>query len=477
MRSEKLLPVAIVVLLLLGPVLWFLFTPTPVPPLPAIGKAPAPDVAKAKVETADPPPRARIDAEPPPVVSKPEAAPKAPEAPKQGTAKAARIALRVELTGLLDEIPAADALVSLRSQRDAPRAAMNAKPRKGSARRGDDDLDPRTIDADAGAGAVLLLDVAPLFEGDESRTVTIDVDRAGYLPASSSAVCGEGRRPSIQIPLVPAAFGTGTVQDDRGRALLGAEVSSFVHRDGAWQFVDSTLTGEDGAYRLRLVGRDANLVVAAAEGFVPAYSELTGFARVDATLRGFRLARGLGVTGTVRYGDGRDVPGALVLVTPSKLRPSLASRLHRFAFDGADLFLSPASTHAKDGVFSLEGLLPGDHDVDVYVGNVSSALCASRRKHVLPSRDGLAFVLDGGTIVADVTADSGLLGEAVVSFTCGPDAMSARTDDRGLAEAVGVPGRVYEMTVAAEGFQSVTQSVAAPEAGLRSRVRVVLRRI
>jgi carboxypeptidase family protein len=456
----------LVLLLLAGPVLWLLFAPGELPPLPVL-KSPLRETARAptaparrRVPEDKPPPAPVMPPTPPSKVAAPPPQPEPPQRRPQPTA-----VLSVVLEGLVVEVAAADTHVEVTTQRDGRSRSAASK----------DDLQPgldvRRLAVNAGKGASFELDVAELLGDDRRREATVWIDRAGYLPVQSTVRIDRAEGGLLRVRLIPAGFAVGRVEDDERRPLAGAEVSVFVARGEEWEFVDSVETDEQGAYRVRLVRGATNRVVGAADGLLPWYQDLTGLAQGDSPLPVFVLRRGLAITGTVRFADGTR-PDGTAFATRVASSPVLFTRTRRFSFQDGTLENCPAIGEIVEGDLEVGGILPGEVDVDISVPGVSSALCLSLRQRVTPPFHGVSFVIDGGALDVVVTADGRPVEGATIVLANDADSATAWTGADGKARLVGVPNRSYFLEIRVKGRKPSTSKVVAPAAGSARRVDV-----
>ncbi len=467
MNRNTILYVALVLVLVAGPVLWIVFDDTrgarsapTAPPRPSA----VPDVRTRSGVSG---PRGARAIEPGATSTPPIDAAPAP-LPPVGTPVPPHMILRVTLAGLDDAVPQADAFVQLERGSESRRRSNG----------------PPAIEWNAGPAARFDLDATPLVPDDATQaSFVLTVDREGYLPCVESETVWTGRRrptepwiADVSVTLRVAGFVVGTVQDERFARVGGADVGAFVRGTRGWVSVDSTVTDAQGEFRLRLVPGEANLVLVAGDGFEPACSQSTGVARAETRISPITLRPGLAVSGTLRFPDGRPVPGSRVLATPIWGKAEFSLGGHSLAYAAERAFDCPAATGADDGLFKISGLLPGDYDLAVSAPGMAADLLASQKRRVSTPTEAVALVLDGGEIVVQATCDGRPAARVRVSLTNEIGAVTVSTDAKGRARALVLPGAPYDLELGPPVYERETRKLVGPNTDAELVVPVVLRR-
>ena len=175
----------------------------------------------------------------------------------------------------------------------------------------------------------------------------LQVGAPGHAPGQQVADAGG---PEVQIVLTAAGTITGSVVDERGRALEGALASAEAARaEGAEPEIR---TGEDGRFVLENLAAVTYVVTVRAPDRVrKVVSGVQVAAGATVDVGTLRMDPGATLRGTVVDGTGTAVPGAVVQVQGAS---------ETFAFDGNEA----AATTDAAGAFELRGTTPGT--VEVY---------------------------------------------------------------------------------------------------------------
>jgi hypothetical protein len=232
----------------------------------------------------------------------------------------------------------------------------------------------------------------------------------------------------IQISSTAAAVGTvtGKVTNDQGAPISGASVSS-----GA----NGAITGSDGGYTLQLPGGTSTLTAMLA-GYQNASVSVTIVAGQSTQADPLQLQpiNPGNVTGTVADGNGQALSGATVsaagLTTSSSEEGSYA------------LNNLPAGQTTVQA--TLTGFQPGSATVTVVAATTTTA-------------PAITLISASGTISGTV---KNAAGTAIAGASVGYGGGTATTDDDGNYTLTGVPVGNVQLVASAQGFQSVTQSVA-----------------
>jgi hypothetical protein len=232
----------------------------------------------------------------------------------------------------------------------------------------------------------------------------------------------------IQISATAAAVGTvtGRVTNTAGAPISGASVTSG--GNGA-------VTGSDGAYTLQLPGGTATLTAALA-GYQNASESVTvtaGQSTQAATLQ-IQPTNPGNVTGAVTDGNRQALSGAIV--------------------SAAGL----SATSAADGSYTLSNLPAGQTTIQASLtGFQSGSTSVTVVAATTTTAPAITLVSGSGAVSGNVKSSTGaVIAGASVGFGGG----STTTDASGNYTLGGIPVGTIQLVASAQGFQSVTQSVA-----------------
>ena len=463
MNRNTLLVVALVLLLLAGPLIWITSMEPAAPRTPGKGGAPsrtsAPGVQRR--------PRERGAAEEMPApasVAPAETPPPAAPVP-QAPAPPPRAVLKCSLVGLDSDVPPANTVVHVE------RVGERRSP---------------TVQVDAGTAEQFDVDVTPLlFDDGTAAELAITAERRGYLTATGAASiwAPTGRQGTetraVVLRMRVAGWVTAIVQDERFERVKGADVGAWVHAAGLWTKVDNARTDDEGVFRMRLRPDEANLVVVMAAGKAPASAMVTGVARAESELMPITLQPGLAISGSVRLADGRPLSEATVVAAPvwmgNKLTDLTLGRV-RLAYRGGLIFQSPAVASVAEGDYRLEGLVPGDYDLGISARGYATDLLATVRRRASPPLERVDFVLDPARVVVRVTVDGRPVPRLAVPVGNADGGVSVETDAKGEAVFFLKPRTGYSIEFQPPGYEKYGRTLSAPPPGEELLVTVELRR-
>jgi hypothetical protein len=460
-NRNTFLVIALVLLLLAGPLIWIASMEPAAPRTPGKGAAPARSSASAAQRR----PRERAAAETAPPASVAPAATPAPRATDPETpATPPRAVLKCRLEGLDPEVPPANTIVFVE------RVGERRSP---------------TVQVDAGTAEIFDVDVTPLLLDDGTvAELAITAERRGYLTATGAAsVWAPGRQVTetvpVQLRLRVAGWVTAIVQDERFERVAGADAGAWVYAAGAWAKVDQARTDDEGVFRMRLRPDEANLVVVMAAGKAPASAMVTGVARAESELMPITLQPGLAFSGSVTFADGRPMSDATVIAAPvwmgTKLTDVTLGRV-RLAYRGGLIFQSPAVAPVAEGNYRIEGLVPGDYDLGVSARGYAADLLATVRRRASPPLERVDFVLDPARVVVRVTADGRPVPRLAVPVANADGGVSVETDAKGEAVFFLKPRTGYSIEFQPAGYEKYGRTFSAPAPGEEMTVTVELRR-
>ncbi len=231
---------------------------------------------------------------------------------------------------------------------------------------------------DGELGGASLTDASGSFSlrGPVGRSIWLAAGAPGYMrPDPVSFLLAADARPGPTIALRAGAAIEGTVLDESGRPVAGAQASLEEHHDEGRMIIrigrDDSLaravTTARGTFRLSPVdpAKLYDLKVRAA-GFAPASQPIAGL-EARRTMGGLRIVldRGQAITGLVTDGDGRPVRDADVSVRPARKAPAGPGRMVMIGGPGGGAAPPVKGTTGEDGRFRIAGLAAGTYDVEV----------------------------------------------------------------------------------------------------------------
>jgi protocatechuate 3,4-dioxygenase beta subunit len=350
------------------------------------------------------------------------------------------------------------------------------------------------------AGAFVWFDDDPAGFARTDAKGTYALARRGRPPLLRAAAVGH--LPSTSGPvfaLQPTATLAGSVVDDEGRAVAGADVRIDqdapevpirfgVRPEG---LAAHTASRANGAFRIDVLPRRAYMLHVARTGYAPASLVVEKLAPA-ATKSGLRIVLSRG-----RSANGRVVEkktSAPVAGAELRLMSSSRAAVPRWARGGDDAAEEAAFTavSSSDGSYRFEHLPPGKFDLSVTASGyapqrvpgleVSAAQAATfglvslERGAIVEGEvvDRGGQPLAGATVFVHPPGAAGARGDAVLRF-----ASEAEETRQGVSGADGsftvrglTPGATAEVTVRREGF--VTQTVTHVELPPAAPLRIVL---
>lgn len=348
------------------------------------------------------------------------------------------------------------------------------------------------------AGAFVWFDDDPAGFAHTTAKGTYSLARRGRPPLLHAAA--GGHLPSTSGPvfaLQPTSTLAGSVADDEGRAVAGADIRIDedapevairfgVKREG---LAGRTISRANGAFRIDVLPRRAYMLHVTRAGYAPASLVLEKLAP-SATKSGLRvvLSRGRSAVGRVL----EKKTSAPVAGAELRLMPSSRAAVPRWARGGDAEEAAFLATSNGDGSYRFEHLPPGKFDVSVtasgYAPQRVSGLEVSAAQEAtfgLISLERGAIVegevvdrggqpLAGATVFVHPPGAVGMSGDAVLRF-----ASEAEETRQGVSGADGsftvrglTPGVTADVTVRREGF--VTQTIRHVELPPAAPLRVAL---
>ncbi len=304
------------------------------------------------------------------------------------------------------------------------------------------------------------------------RVVELEVriDHPAYLPVRTRVRVDAAT--ALQLPPIAvtrAAVVGGRIVDDQARPVASAQVGAFETSGDVpmGEAVDRTVTGADGAFRLRLRDGVPTAVVAAVAGQRPALDRVVGSLGSAMEISPLELRAGGLVSGTVR--DARGAPvveGAVgVFVRAHEAMLFLPPHVLACQRDGSIDHRSARARILPDGTFELPGLGPGPYRVTPSALGMTGDLQASLERPALPLARDVDFRVTGGEVRLEVRSGGTPIAGAELRIIGGERITPRTTDLHGDVHFLGFPGREYEVGVKAAGFETRTLSVTAPEEG------------
>ena len=278
---------------------------------------------------------------------------------------------------------------------------------------------PKVDDAARFLGAEIGSNLDFELGGLAAGAYRIALDLATFVPVRVEDVAIElGRVTTLDVPLESGVTLAGSVLDDAGQPVAGAEVQAFADRSKAPERIATS--DEDGAFVLRGLVPARIELYARQRGFEDASIELGALA--DGEVRaGIELVLdpGLSIAGQVLWPDGTSAAGALVRVSPEDGQDSVSLFGRRWTADA-------------DGRFRIGGLDAGTFRLEASAASSASVVVTdpltlqrSERPEettlratttgVAAGTEGLVLALNTGAIVRGRVVDE--LGQPVPEFT------------------------------------------------------------
>jgi protocatechuate 3,4-dioxygenase beta subunit len=314
------------------------------------------------------------------------------------------------------------------------------------------------------------LDVSSLFTGKvQVADLEVQADHPDFLPSAVRASVAEDRREyRVEISLVRAAVVTGRVVDETGVPVENAGVSTYEFRDGkpGRDSVERTRTGPGGTYRLRAVGNETHLIVAAAEGFRPDQAVVSAVTGEKAAVPDLVLRTGVEITGVVRE-SGRPVPAASVEAYLANLEHTLNAAEHQLTWSAGRLEIARAAATTDDeGRYVLAGLVGETYRIRAKPGPGDPAWVDLRRfprREVTAPAAGVDFDLPGSRLVVELQAGGKPLAAKHYMVVAHGTFYSVQTDGEGRTGLVCNPEAELTLTVRHGGFEEHESEIVAPE--------------
>jgi hypothetical protein len=461
-NRNTVLFVALVLLLLAGPLLWIVTDETPparvaAPPAPPaaapppVALAPAKDRAAAKAESGAP------------------AGSDVPSPPRAPAARVSTVVL-VTLAGTESGAPA-DTYVKL---------SIVPEP---NVRRGPS---PEPIALREGPEPVFQIDATDLFAGFvPGLSLDVRIDRAGFLPARvvqrvQRLTSVEGRPAVVQVTveLVLAGEAEGVVQDDHSRPVAHAAVGSFALLGGKLDPVDATSTDDDGRFRVRLRPGDVHVVAAAARDRLPSSAQVLGVAGAAAPVTGLILYEGHAISGRVRVAVAGPRPPLRVVAFPSAEGAPFQLGDDFFEYRGAQVLRRPGTAAIQDdGTYRVAGLAPEEHVVALDGPEMLAEVADATAVTATAPAQGVDLSLAATWSVVRVKDAKGALAQATVAlrpigknaersrawtWDDSPPSAAQDTDDLGVARFLAPEGARYSIAVTAEGHAAERRAATTP---------------
>lgn len=190
------------------------------------------------------------------------------------------------------------------------------------------------------------------------QAAALNSTSAGIQPGAEP-VPGSQEGPAFALP--PASLAGGTVVDEAGRPVAGAQIQAAAEGRFRWGNQSRTRSGPQGGFRLRVPSGQAIQLIALHPDFSPASVPLPEIpphaSRTDLRLV---LKRGLSATGTVRDQQEKPVAGAQITLVPTWDDRAAAGRMPPY-FLSREKPLEAIS--GADGRFTIEHLQAGRFDL------------------------------------------------------------------------------------------------------------------
>ena len=465
MSRKTILFVALVLLLLAGPLLWILTRDAAAPPVPApvAPAANSPPLVAPKMSARAAAAAAKKEAEAPPAA---KAVARAP------TARVSTV-VRVTLEGT-DVAPPADTYVKLRM---VPNPSLRAGPL------------PDPIEIHEGPDAVFDIDATDLFTGFvPEEEIEVAADRGGFLPArvrqrvsQLRSVNGKPAVVPVAVDLVLAGEATGIVQDERNRPVAHAEIGSFIVAGGKLTFVDDTATDDEGRFRVRLCPGAVHVVVAVAKGLMPSSAQVLGVAGEAAPVTGLVLYEGYAVGGHVHVAvRGGPPPGLQVLAFPTQEGESFQLGDEWYSYRSGLVLRRPGTAAVlADGTYRVTGLAPEEHVLSLDCPEMLTEVADTTAVRATPPADGVDLGLSAAWSTVKVRGPHGPIAQAAVTLRVlptdadaerripwlderTPPSASGETDEHGIVWFLAPEGRRYWLRVSADGYEQARRGATPP---------------
>jgi hypothetical protein len=461
-NRNTILFVAVVLLLLAGPLLWILtdVQPAAAPPVAA------PPRTSARTEPPAPSARAVAAA----ARTADEAARASRPAPRAPSARIG-VLVRVTLEGT-DVAPPADTYVKVRM---LPNPGIRRDP------------PPEPIELREGPEPSFDVDATDVFAGFvPGLELEVAIDRAGFVPARarqrvSQLVSTEGRPAvvPVQVALVLAGEATGIVQDDRHQPVAHAAVGSFALTPGKLTPVDETSTDDEGRFRVRLRPGEAHAVVAAAAGLRPSSAQALGVAGAAAPVTGLVLYDGYTIGGRVRIGIRNGArPGLRVIAFPAGDGLPFQLGAEYYSYRSGLVLRRPATAAVMDdGTFVVTGLAPDEHVLTLDCPEMLAEVADATAVNATPPATGVELVLTASWSAVKVRGPHGPLVRASVALRPAeseadkrrtwwdentPPSVVGETDAEGTAHFLAPDERSFWVQVTADGHVGARKLATSP---------------